>query len=141
MDKIPDLAHVRYNIPAVKGHANNLSILSIFQSKLSTNNKRSLLSYIYGGGQVGGTRFNGLDSVISVLSNKDDITLATIEYRLTPEYRAPTGAYNCYAGLVYLIDNCEKPGVDPSKVVVYGISGGGPLAAAICILVRSLKYP
>lgn len=128
-------------MPVVKGLDNNSTVLSIFHSKSSTNTKKSVLYFIHGGGQITGNRFTGLDSAINLLPNRDDVIFATIEYRLAPEHRAPAGAHDCYAGLVYLADNSEEFGIDASKFVLYGISGGGPLAAATCILSRNLKYP
>ncbi|GAB1202550.1 hypothetical protein APSETT445_001168 [Aspergillus pseudonomiae] len=141
LEKFPHLAHVEYNVPAVKGLDDHSSTLSIFRSKCPTDTKKSVLYYIHGGGQVSGTRFSGLDSVISLLPENENLVFATIEYRLAPEYRAPAGAYDCYAGLVYLADNAVELGVNPANIVVFGISGGGPLAAASCLLSRNLGYP
>lgn len=71
----------------------------------------------------------------------DDLVFASIEYRLAPEHRAPSGAYDCYAATVYLADNATELGIDASKIVLYAISGGAGPAAATCIIARDRQYP
>jgi acetyl esterase/lipase len=95
LNKFPHFDHVEYNVPPVKELDNHSTVISIFRSKSSTNTKKAVLYYVHGGGQVGGNRFSGLDSVINLLPNNDDVIFASIEYRLAPEHRAPAGTYEC----------------------------------------------
>jgi acetyl esterase/lipase len=140
--KKTQLAHTEYNIPAVQGLDVNNVTLSVFRSKLSTesNAKRPVLYYIHGGGQVSGNRFFNLDSAIDEISDIDAV-FVSVEYRLAPENRAPAAAYDCYAGLVWITTNADDLGIDPSKILLYGISGGASVAVATSILARDRGYP
>jgi acetyl esterase/lipase len=71
----------------------------------------------------------------------DDLLFASVEYRLALEHRAPTAALDCYAAAVYLAEHATELGIDVSKIVIYGISGGAAPAAATCILARDRQYP
>lgn len=97
--------------------------------------------HVHGGGQVAGDRFFGPESVMSHFSPSENIVFASPEYRLAPEHPAPAGAYDVYAGLVYLVENAKEMDIDPSKIVLYGISGGAALAASAALLSRKVGGP
>ncbi|ONI87001.1 alpha/beta hydrolase [Actinosynnema sp. ALI-1.44] len=95
---------------------------------------------IHGGGMVLGNRFFGVDGLI------DDVLLfnavgVSVEYRLAPENPAPAAVEDCYAGLVWLVDNAAELGVDPGRIVVTGASAGGGLSAGVALMARDLGGP
>ncbi|KAH9861370.1 hypothetical protein J1614_011116 [Plenodomus biglobosus] len=92
------------------------------------------LYHIHGGGLVSGTRFSGVAETLSLLP--PGCILISPTYRLAPETRAPGAAEDCYAGLQWTFAHAERLGIDASRVVVYGVSGGGALAASMCLMVR-----
>ena len=65
----------------------------------------------------------------------------TIEYRLSPETRAPGPAMDYHAGLVWVSENAASLGIDPAKIVVHAPPSGGPLAAVTCLIARDRKRP
>jgi acetyl esterase/lipase len=79
--------------------------------------------------------------MIKLIPNFEDVVIASVEYRLAPAHRAPAAAYDCYAALVYLADHSSELGIDASRILVYGTSGGAAPAAATCILARDRQYP
>ena len=83
-----------------------------------------------------GNRFSGVTALINFFPNDEDIVVASIEYRLAPESPAPAGAYDCYAGLVYLVDHAAELDIDPTKIIIIGTSGGAGIAAAAVLLAR-----
>ncbi|KAL6904047.1 alpha/beta hydrolase fold domain-containing protein [Trichoderma evansii] len=80
-------------------------------------------------------------------SPRRSATLATsmayssVEYRLAPEYQAPAGLDDCYNGLVWVSKHASELGINPDQLLVYGCSGGGPLAAASVLLARQQQSP
>jgi acetyl esterase/lipase len=72
-------------------------------------------------------------------SPADDVIFVSPEYRLAPEHPAPAGAYDVYAGLVYLVSHAKELNIDPARIVLYGVSGGAAIAASACLLARQLN--
>ncbi|KAL1864818.1 hypothetical protein Plec18167_009650 [Paecilomyces lecythidis] len=140
VERFPYLEHKEFTAPAIKGLGDQPITLSVFQSNISKDAKKSVLFYIHGGGQVSGNRFSGLDLIISAFSDLDPV-FVTVEYRVAPEHRSPAGAYDSYAGLAYVADHAVEWGIDPSKIVVYGVSGGAAPAASVAKLSRMRQYP
>ncbi|KAI8935172.1 hypothetical protein NX059_007765 [Plenodomus lindquistii] len=137
----PNLKHRDILVPAYEKSGSNVP-LTIFEDKQSTNQARAALLYIHGGGQVAGTRFAFVNEFIRLMFPiQNDTVLAAVEYRLAPEHPAPAGAYDCYAALLYLEAHAKELGIDPKRTMVYGMSGGAPLASATCLLARKNGYP
>jgi acetyl esterase/lipase len=133
----PHLKHTEYFVP---GPDNNTVILSVFAPKEPTAAARPALYHIHGGGMVSGDRFTAVTPVIDLLDGIDCVVVS-VEHRLAPETRAPGPAEDCYAGLVWVSENAESLGIDPAAIVVFGVSGGGALAAATCLMARDRKFP
>ncbi|CAJ0573937.1 unnamed protein product, partial [Mesorhabditis spiculigera] len=56
--------------------------------------------------------------------------VVSVNYRLAPETVYPGGLEDVEKALVHFLDNAEKYGVDPERVVIMGDSAGGNLIAA-----------
>lgn len=95
---------------------------------------------IHGGGMVMGTRFSGMAPAVQWALEHDAVCV-TIEYRLAPEFLAPTGLEDCYAGLCWMAEQAESLGLDRERIVVFGGSGGGGLAAGVALLARDRAGP
>ncbi|KAF1836139.1 alpha/beta-hydrolase [Decorospora gaudefroyi] len=138
--KHPHLTHTDITIPAIADLDNNAITLAIFQTKTSANKRRSAVFYVHGGGQIVGNRFHMLAQWFDlVLPLNDGLVCASVEYRRAPEDPAPAGAHDTYAALMYLSKHSEDLGIDASKILIYGISGGAPLAASACLLARNRR--
>lgn len=95
--------------------------------------------WIHGGGMVTGTRYMATDALDVAMATGAVVT--SIEYRLAPEYPAPTPREDCYSGLRWFVDHVDELGVDPRRVVVGGSSAGGGLAAATVLWARDHDGP
>ncbi|KAL6149990.1 hypothetical protein ACJQWK_02811 [Exserohilum turcicum] len=117
----PFLVHEEYSVP---GPDNTTLVLSVFTPKKPASTQRPVLYHMHGGGLVSGDRFTALTPIIDLLEGIDCV-VASIEYRLSPEIPQPGPSEDCYAGLI----------------VLFGISGGGIVATAVCLMARDRKIP
>jgi acetyl esterase/lipase len=92
------------------------------------------LLWIHGGGFVIGSPQQD-DSLCRRFAHELGITVAAVEYRLTPEHPYPASLDDCYEALRWLV---RLPGVDPTRVAIGGASAGGGLTAALALRVRDL---
>lgn len=98
--------------------------------------------FIHGGGRLIGDRFFTLSAYHLVeWAATLGLVVVTVEYRLAPEHPGQAAVDDCYAGLVWLEANADALGVDPSRIILAGPSGGGGLAAGTALLARDLGGP
>ncbi|KAL7952037.1 lipase [Trichoderma barbatum] len=133
----PQLKHNEYPAPGLNGSS---VTLSVFTPKEPTSAALPALYHIHGGGMVAGNRFSGVIELLDILKGVECVVIS-VEYRLAPETQAPGAAEDCYAGLVWASENATTIGIDPAKIVIWGVSGGGALAAAICLMARDRRSP
>ena len=60
----------------------------------------------------------------------------SVEYRLAPEHKFPTGLMDCYAVAKALYTRQFILNIDPDKITLIGDSAGGNLAAAVSLMAR-----
>ncbi|TFD62186.1 alpha/beta hydrolase [Cryobacterium suzukii] len=96
---------------------------------------RPLIVYFHGGGWATGN-VEVADRPARALCQGAGAVVASVEYRLAPEAPFPAGLEDCYAAVQWLSRHVEQLGVDPDKIVVFGDSAGGNLAAATTLLSR-----
>ncbi|RWZ51140.1 alpha/beta hydrolase [Labedella phragmitis] len=132
-----DVSRREITVSADDGHELALTVISRrdddAQSSSRTPNR--CVYWLHGGGMVMGDRFAQLDVP---LEWQDDlgVVVATIEYRLAPEVRGSTIVEDAYAGLRWLSGHAAELGIDPSGIVVAGMSAGGGIAAGVTLLAR-----
>ncbi|KAF7554674.1 hypothetical protein G7Z17_g2738 [Cylindrodendrum hubeiense] len=116
--------------------------LAVFTPKDSTKTNRPAFYFVHGGGQVSGNRFAALEAVMAYLDDVEAVFIA-VEYRVAPEHRAPAALHDAYAGLVWAAENASRFGIDPSKIILGGGSGGAPITMGSAMLCRNnqKKYP
>lgn len=95
---------------------------------------------VHSGGMVSGTAL--MDDRILVPMVRDfNCVAASVDYRLAPESRAPAATEDCYAGLEWLAGNAATLGIDSGRIAIYGISGGGGIAATTALMARDRGGP
>lgn len=90
------------------------------------------LLWIHGGGYVIGDAAQD-DVLCRRFARELGATVASVNYRLAPEYPYPVPVEDCYSALHWLT---QLPSVDPARVAIGGASAGGGLAAALALLTR-----
>ena len=94
-----------------------------------------VLLHIHGGGYLFGAASRSGPSSVRTASELKCL-VASVDYRLAPETRAPGAAEDCYAALVWLHKNADALGIDRTRIAVGGESAGGGLAAATTLIAR-----
>lgn len=95
---------------------------------------------IHGGGMIMGDRLTAITSVLP-WAVEHGAVLATVDYRLAPEFPDPVPVEDCYSALVWISENAVGLDVDPTRIILTGASAGGGLAAGTALLARDRKGP
>ncbi len=128
--KDPSLYRVwEHEIPS-GGH--NVSV-RIFTPK--QKRRDSVLLFFHGGGWVTGT-MDSYDGVCGDMAAQTGCVVASVDYRLAPEYRFPAAPEDCYAAARELFLNSSLVDTRPEDIVLMGDSAGGNLAAVVSLMAR-----
>ena len=91
--------------------------------------------FFHGGGWVTESVEN-YQRVCARMAQSTGQIVASVEYRLAPEYRFPVGLMDCYAAAKAFYTNRFLLNTDPDRITIMGDSAGGNLAAAVCMMAR-----
>ncbi|KJS24330.1 MAG: lipase [Hyphomonadaceae bacterium BRH_c29] len=127
---------VDHEIPAHDGRQIAVSIIS----RSDHQRPGPGIYFMHGGGMVMGNRFAGAHPLVGWAIEHDAVCV-TVEYRLAPEFPAPIPSEDSYCGLRWMAANAEDLKFDPARLVVFGGSGGGGLAAAVTLMARDRNGP
>lgn len=92
---------------------------------------RPALVSIYGGAWRRGSKDSSANRIVSFA--KRDYVGVSIEYRLSPQYIFPAQVEDVKAAIRFLKANAETYGIDPERIIVFGTSAGGHLAAMLAV--------
>jgi len=94
--------------------------------------------YLHGGGF-----FGGLSPMIfqkaCFYANELKCKVFLPEYRTSYRHKFPIPPEDCYQATKYIYDHADSLGVHQNRLVVYGDSAGGCLAAAVTLMARDRK--
>ncbi|WP_328701561.1 alpha/beta hydrolase [Amycolatopsis pittospori] len=96
--------------------------------------------HVHGGGMVMADRFASVGPLID-WAMKYDAVAVTVEFRRAPEFPDPVPVEDCYAGLAWMAAHADELGFDANRLVIFGGSGGGGLAAGTTLLARDRGGP
>ena len=124
-------------IPGPDG-ATEISVLICLP--IAAREPTAVVYHLHGGGLIGG---NKRLTVSEALDWAEDLDLAVVavDYRLAPEHPYPAPVEDCYTGLVWIAEHGAELNVDPSRIVIAGVSAGAGLAAAVALLARDRFGP
>lgn len=98
------------------------------------------LVYFHGGGFVLGNLDN-CDGVCNVMADAGSCVVVSVDYRLAPEHKFPSGAQDCLAVTEWVASNARQLQCDPRRIGVGGESAGGNLAAVVALAARDRGGP
>jgi acetyl esterase len=96
--------------------------------------------YYHGGGHVIGS-LDTHDFIARNLCAGADALVASIDYRMGPEYKFPAAVDDCFAALQWVHTNAARLGADPGRIGVHGDSAGANLAAVVALMARTAGGP
>jgi acetyl esterase/lipase len=103
------------------------------------NSAAMMVYFHFGGGVVGSLetchRFCGL------IAKEAGAPVLSVDYRLAPEHKFPTGLDDATAAYLWAVDNAARYGAPVGKAAVGGDSMGGNFAAVIAQAQRKAKAP
>lgn len=110
----------------------NIRDIPVF--KICAENARNdhIILFFHGGGFTTGSTKDHLD-LCGKLSSSSGACIFSVDYRLAPEHKFSAAVEDCLMSYLWLL----KQGIEPSKIVITGISSGGTLALSTLL---SLKY-
>jgi acetyl esterase/lipase len=112
--------------------------LRVYRPDHRTN--RGAIYHVHGGGFIlGDLEMSHLRNV--EIAREVGSVVVSVNYRLAPEWPFPTPVEDVYSGLVWLHDRAGELEIDPSLVVLHGVSAGGGLAAGTALLARDRNGP
>jgi acetyl esterase len=101
---------------------------------------RGVLVWIHGGGWVIGD-LETADPTCRLLANRSGCVVVSVDYRRSPEAKAPAPLDDCLAVLRWVAADAAGLGVDGDRIAVGGDSAGGNLAALACLRLRDEGGP
>ena len=99
-----------------------------------------VLVWFHGGGWVLGS-VEQSDATARHLASAGQLVVVSVEYRLAPEHRFPSGVDDCEAATRWIAAHAAELGADAGRMAVGGDSAGGNLAAVIAQRLRDTGGP
>lgn len=99
-----------------------------------------VIMFFHGGGWVLGD-IEIVDPICRSLTNSTECMVVSVDYRLAPEHKFPTGIEDCYAATKWVAENIQKHNGDPQKIITCGDSAGGNLAAVVPLMAKDRGGP
>jgi acetyl esterase len=96
--------------------------------------------YYHGGGHVIGS-LDTHDFIARNLCAGAGAMVASVDYRMGPEYKFPAAVDDCFAALQWVHANAASLGADPNRIGVHGDSAGANLAAVAALMARDAGGP
>ncbi len=118
--------------------ADTLLTARVYRPRSNGSNRLPLVINFHGGGFVMGNLTAG-DWVCGQVAVRAGVIVVSVDYRLAPEYPAPTPFTDSWSATQWLVTHAGLLGADPTQVTVMGESAGANLAALIALASRDLS--
>lgn len=128
----------KYKIPC--GDGAEITALMFSPTDKSENDKLPLIINYHGGGFVGAWMPHQKAYCLNFVEELNCRVLF-VDYRLALRHPFPVPAEDCYSALEWAAEKADTIGVDSSKIVLFGDSAGGTMAAAVAHMARDRNGP
>ncbi|MEZ5995178.1 MAG: alpha/beta hydrolase [Hyphomonadaceae bacterium] len=103
------------------------------------NTAAMMVYYHFGGGVVG--TLESCHRLCGLIAKEAGAPVLSVDYRLAPEFKYPTGLDDCIAAYLWALDNAARYGAPAGKAAVGGDSMGGHFSAIIAQEQRGARGP
>jgi acetyl esterase/lipase len=131
----PSTADVVQRSHKIRSKDGTIIALEELRPKSAPTKASPAIYHVHGGGMILGSVASFAPGLVAK-ARSYGLPIFSIEYRLAPEHQHPVPVNDCYAGLEWLYANASELGVDCKRVMVFGESAGGGLAAGITLMAR-----
>ena len=99
---------------------------------------RKLLIYFHGGHLLSGSA-EDYTQIVNRYAVECDCTILNVNYRLAPEYKAPSAVFDAYEWLLWALkpENIEDLGIDPAHIAIMGDDAGGWMTAGVSLVLAA----
>ncbi|KAL7622905.1 hypothetical protein AAE478_006584 [Parahypoxylon ruwenzoriense] len=108
--------------------------LSVQERRIAEAPQRAII-FLYGGGMISGS-VQVTRGFIATLAEDTGTQVFAPQYRIAPEHPFPTAAEDVYSAIFWLQSNATNFNVDPARIVVFGQSAGGGIAAGVALMAQ-----
>ncbi|OLN87320.1 Carboxylesterase NlhH 1 [Colletotrichum chlorophyti] len=129
-----NVVEVKHEITSFDGE--RIAVYQFVLSGSDADKSRPAFVYVHGGGTVGGQIDPYQRLIVAMTAAATGVQMFAVEYRLAPEFPYPTPAEDCYAVLQWLSQSADSLSVDPSRIGLYALSGGGTIALGASMMAR-----
>jgi acetyl esterase/lipase len=99
-----------------------------------------VLLHLHGGGLIAGHADSDTPGLLQLVWDAG-CALVTVDYRLAPEHPYPAALDDASTALAWITGPDVDPLLDPTRIVVSGVSAGGGLAATTALYARDHEGP
>lgn len=130
LESVVPVSGTRYELP-LKDRTINIVYYSA-----KKENAPLILGFHGGGFLFGGASLD--DLMWKAVSETLNVNIASVGYRMTPEYMWPAPIEDAYDTAMYMAEHADMFGFDASKISVMGSSAGANIAAAVSLYAKEL---
>lgn len=105
--------------------------LDIYHPKNGSAKSRPVAVYVHGGGWTQGSKASGAGMVALPELLQRGYLVASIDYRLAPEFKFPAQIEDAKCAVRFLRAHAKEYDLDPTRIGVFGGSAGGHLVALL----------
>lgn len=109
--------------------------VKVYVPKKTRDKERPAVVFLHGGGFMT-CSVETHDYVPAYLAAKASVICFSVEYRLAPEHKFPTGLEDSYAVCKWVAAHTGEFGVAEDRIAVCGDSSGGNFAAVLCLMAK-----
>ena len=120
-------------VPTTHDGDYDVEVYVLTPKKLAGSKNRVAFVYAHGGGVVA-VSASDTKYFRAHVAVECDVVAFDVEYRLAPETKCPNNVKDFYCAIKHVAENAEALGIDPSKIIIAGESGGGYLCFGAMVM-------
>ncbi|MBN8607309.1 MAG: alpha/beta hydrolase [Caulobacterales bacterium] len=134
----PKVGGVRIEKVYITGRSHSVPA-RLYLPTVRDNSAAMLVYFHFGGGVIGS--LESCHRLCGLIAKEAGAPVLSVDYRLAPEFKFPTGLEDCIAAYNWAVDNAARYGAPVGKAAIGGDSMGGHFSAIIAQEYRKTRSP